>query len=256
MSDANRGMFWRILRRLLGANRGRLFVMMLALGAGATVTAALLNLQVDAKRRLTTEFRAFGANLIIAPKSSGTPSASDSLLNQSLLANLPSEFQGHTVTSVPFVYLIAELIGPDSSSKSAVPVVVSGTHLEKLPRIFPTWNLQASTNPRRNNSVDPAKANTACLLGAKVASTFRLVPGDVIEVRNEGEKVDCAVADVISTGSEEDGQIFMDLPVAQRLAMLSSRISLVQISVAAPPPVIQQLQRFLSERIPDAEERP
>jgi len=49
---ANRAMFWRILRRLLGANRGRLFVILLALGAGAAVTAALLNLQVDASAAL------------------------------------------------------------------------------------------------------------------------------------------------------------------------------------------------------------
>src|SRR5207302_590138 len=68
----NRAMFWRIIRRLLGANRGRLFVMMLALGAGAAVTATLLNLQVDAKRRLTTEFRAFGPNVLIIPKGSST----------------------------------------------------------------------------------------------------------------------------------------------------------------------------------------
>ena len=66
----NRQMFWRIVRRLLGANRGRLFVILLALGAGAAVTAALLNLQVDAKRRLTTEFRAFGPNISILPRSS------------------------------------------------------------------------------------------------------------------------------------------------------------------------------------------
>src|SRR5579863_6736521 len=63
----NRAMFWRIVRRLIGANPGRLFVILLALGAGAAVTAALLNLQVDAKKRLTTEFRAFGPNVIIAP---------------------------------------------------------------------------------------------------------------------------------------------------------------------------------------------
>src|SRR5207248_11394424 len=68
----NRAMFSRILRRLLGANRGRLFVMLLALGAGAAVTAALLNLQVDAKRRLTTEFRTFGPNVLIIPKGSST----------------------------------------------------------------------------------------------------------------------------------------------------------------------------------------
>jgi len=37
-------------------------VILLALGAGAAVTSALLNLQIDAKRRLTTEFRALGAN--------------------------------------------------------------------------------------------------------------------------------------------------------------------------------------------------
>ncbi len=61
-------MFWRIVRRLLTANYGRLFVILLALSAGAAVTAALLNLQIDAKRRLTTEFRALGANVIVAPR--------------------------------------------------------------------------------------------------------------------------------------------------------------------------------------------
>ena len=64
-------MFWRIVRRLLTANYARLFVILLALGAGAAVTSALLNLQIDAKRRLTTEFRSLGANVIVAPRDSG-----------------------------------------------------------------------------------------------------------------------------------------------------------------------------------------
>src|SRR5256885_17180297 len=75
LPSGNRAMFWRIIRRLLGANRGRLFVMLLALGAGAAVTAALLNLQVDAKRRLTTEFRALGANVIVAPRATSDTAA-------------------------------------------------------------------------------------------------------------------------------------------------------------------------------------
>jgi putative ABC transport system permease protein len=90
----------------------------------------------------------------------------------------------------------------------------------------------------------------------KVASTLNLAPFDVIELRNGEEKVSCAVADIIKTGGEEDGQIFMDLPGAQRLAMLSSRISLIQISVDGPPSVIQQFQEFLSQRNPDADVRP
>src|SRR5229473_8037372 len=64
----NRAMFWRIIRRILTSNRARLFVILLALGAGAAVTAALLNLQVDSKRRLTSAFRAFGANVIVLPQ--------------------------------------------------------------------------------------------------------------------------------------------------------------------------------------------
>ena len=71
-------MFWRIVRRLLTSNYSRLFVILLALGAGAAITSALLNLQIDAKRRLTTEFRSLGANVIIAPRSAGNGGSSTS----------------------------------------------------------------------------------------------------------------------------------------------------------------------------------
>jgi len=70
-------MFWRIIRRLLTANYGRLFVLLSALGAGAAVTSALLNLQIDAKKRLTTEFRSLGANVVVAPRSTTNPHADD-----------------------------------------------------------------------------------------------------------------------------------------------------------------------------------
>ena len=83
----NRAMFWRIVRRLLGANRGRLFVILLALGAGAAVTAALLNLQVDAKRRLTSEFRAFGPNVLVLPKNASQ--SESATLPESIVKSVP-----------------------------------------------------------------------------------------------------------------------------------------------------------------------
>jgi putative ABC transport system permease protein len=253
----NRAMFWRIIRRLLGANRGRLFVMLLALGAGAAVTAALLNLQVDAKRRLTTEFRAFGANLIIAPKSLGAHPEADALLNQSLLRKLPSEFQGHSVISVPSLYLIAELSLADAGMQSSVPVVVSGTELEKLPQIFPAWDFGPSAIPERKDAfVHTSRASVPCLLGTKLAARFRLVPFEDIELKNGTEKVVCKVADIITTGSDEDSQIFIDLPAAQQLASLSNRVGLIQISVDGPPPTIQQFQSFLAQKFSDVDVRP
>src|SRR2546421_10341940 len=105
----DRKMFWRIIRRLLGANRGRLFVILVALGAGAAVTAALLNVQIDAKRRLTTEFRAFGANVVIAPHDSSGSAESPRFLDESAFAAVPPSLDDTTVTKAEFLYGIVDV---------------------------------------------------------------------------------------------------------------------------------------------------
>ena len=63
---AGRVMFWRLLWRLLRGSRGRLAVALIALISGAAVISALLNLDLDIERKLTQEFRALGANLVIS----------------------------------------------------------------------------------------------------------------------------------------------------------------------------------------------
>src|SRR5258708_1643890 len=85
--SSNRSMFWRVLRHSVFANRGRLFVILLALGAGAAITAALLNLQVDAKQRINSDFSIFGPRALIAPRDGNTiPEATlDQLTNGGVL---------------------------------------------------------------------------------------------------------------------------------------------------------------------------
>src|SRR5271168_576786 len=119
----NRQMFWRIVRHLLGANRGRLFVILLALGAGAAITAALLNLQIDAKRRITTEFRTFGANVLISPRNSS------SFLDESLFERIPDANRFGRIAKAEFIYGVADVsvakFGDEHPERSvAVPVVL------------------------------------------------------------------------------------------------------------------------------------
>src|SRR6516225_8604942 len=135
LRNTNRVMFWRILRRLLAANRGRLFVMLLALGAGAAVTAALLNLQIDAKRRLTTEFRALGANVIVAPRDTSNHDSNGTTLGQALLTLLPAENDGKHVPAVAFLYVIGEV-----SKVGTLPyesAVIAGTQGQGLSSVRP-----------------------------------------------------------------------------------------------------------------------
>src|SRR5258707_3183517 len=116
----NRAMFWRIIRRLFGANRGRLFVMLLALGAGAAVPAALLNLQVDAKRRLTSEFRAFGPNVLVLPQNPSQFRAET--LPESIVHSVPVNLQSGRVVVFSRLYLVARLspAGPGESFSAVV----------------------------------------------------------------------------------------------------------------------------------------
>src|SRR5260370_33654345 len=140
---------------------------------------------------------------------------------------------------------------------SSVPVVVSGTELEKFPQIFPTWDFGSFAIPERKDTfVHTSQDPVPCLVVSKLASRLRLVPFEDIELKNGTEKVSCRVANIITAGSDEDSQIFVDLPVAQQLASLSSRIGLIQISVNGPPPTIQQFQPFLAQNFPEVDVRP
>jgi putative ABC transport system permease protein len=212
-------MFWRIVRRLMVANRGRLLVILLALGAGAAVTAALLNLQVDAKRRLTSEFRAFGANVIVAPReTTGTEASS---LEESVLTQVPERADGQHVSAVAFLYLVADVYSAGSNNSSHV--VVAGTSAEN------------------------------CSVGANVAAAMHLRVGDALSLRSQGREQAYQVTAIQTTGGPEDNQIAVPLAVAERLAALPGRISLMQISVPGTPDAIDHYIADLAQRLPEAD---
>jgi putative ABC transport system permease protein len=238
----NFSMFWRIVRRLITANYGRLFVILLALGAGAAITSALLNLQIDAKRRLTTEFRALGANMIVAPRDTNANSGG-ATLNQSVLAELPTENAGKPVPAVAFLYVIGEVAKAGEIQHEAA--VIAGTEGQGLTQVRPGRRMEYSAEVEK----DPA----ACEVGAKAAAQFKVHVGDSLNLRNQGRQATCKVFAVVATGGAEDTQIFTKLATAQTLADLPGRISLVQLSVTGTPDSITRFVMALSQRLPAAD---
>jgi len=240
MSDSP--MFWRIVRRLITANYGRLFVILLALGAGAAITSALLNLQIDAKRRLTTEFRALGANVIVAPRETNANSGGDTL-DQGLLMKLPTENAGKPVPAVAFLYVIGEVAKAGEIHHDAA--VIAGTGGQGLTQVRP--------GRRTEYSAEFEKDPEACEMGAKAASQFKVHAGDSLRLRNQGREATCKVFAVVATGGAEDTQIFTKLAAAQMLADLPGRISLAQLSVTGTPDSIERFIAALAQRLPGAD---
>jgi len=236
-------MFWRIVRRLLTANYGRVFVILLALGAGAAVTAALLNLQIDAKRRLTTEFRALGANVIVAPRDTSNHDSNGTTLGQALLTLLPAENDGKHVPAVAFLYVIGEV-----SKVGTLPyesAVIAGTQGQGLSSVRPGRRTEFSAAAEGNSD--------ACEVGAKAAAQFGVHAGDTLLLRNQGRESSCKIYSIVASGGAEDTQIFTGLATAQFLAGLPGRISLIQLSVTGTPNSIGRFITDLARRIPGAD---
>jgi putative ABC transport system permease protein len=235
-SSQNRQMFWRIVRHLLGANRGRLFVILLALGAGAAVTAALLNLQVDAKRRITYEFRAFGPNILITPRRVADQPATlpqdvaDAVLRMGLGAHVG-----------PFLYLSGEI---SSGNSSKVPVVVVGMHPFSYDLFEPAWKIEPRLAEVGQNN---------CVAGSVLSSRLHLVGEKVLHISVGDKGYDCVANRTLSSGSAEDNQVFIDLSAAQSLAALPKRVSLIQILILGTPQEIENYVSALQRRFPDVD---
>jgi putative ABC transport system permease protein len=229
----NRAMFWRIIRRLFGANPGRLFVMLLALGAGAAVTAALLNLQVDAKRRLTTEFRSLGANVMITPRGSDRPLES-ATIPESLLDHLPAQDGNVPVSRAAFLYALADITaysdeGTNAARLGSGPAVIAGYRYvgEDLGRIIPYRVLERSNIVILDTDI--------CDMGQRVASQYRLHAAGALELKVGRTEDSCVVSEVRSFGGTEDNQIFVSIEQAQRLTGMPHQVSMIQLSVPGTP---------------------
>jgi putative ABC transport system permease protein len=240
----SRPMFWRIVRRLIAANRGRLIVILLALGAGAAVTAALLNLQVDAKQRLTNEFLAFGANVVVAPQhlsANATETLDQSVVQKALVYR-----ERYHATILPVLYVTASVA--KYSEKQRVELVVAGGAREGLA----AW---VSGDPDHNQFYGASEnpAQPVCIVGVRAATHLNLKVGDLLVLRTGDRQAQCRVGSIRSVGGPEDDQVATTLELAQRLAALPGRISLIQINVSGTSAEIQNFISDLQKQIPEAD---
>ena len=234
----DRKMFWRIVRRLFAAQRGRLLVILLALGASAALTAALLNLQVDARDRLTKEFRVFGANIIVAPRDTkSSPGAVT--LDESTVDKVRQSLPIHA-SADSYLYLVASV----SAANSAQPVnaVIAGKRTERLDQ---SALKSAIATPRDNTNL--------CLVGFKAAQQLNLQPDASLTLKNDKREEVCASDIADSRGDAQDSQIVVNLDAAQRLAALPNKVSLIQVSVPGTPREIRDYISTLAQNISDAD---
>jgi len=234
-------MFWRILWRLLYASRRRLALAFLAVASGAAVSAALLNLDLDANDKLTREFRTLGANVVVSNDQGGDTASLDDAVMSRIAALHPPEL----VAAAPYLYLVAQA-GP---KQDPLPVIVAGTWLDQVARMDSWWKVEGSWISDRDD-------RRLCMIGEQAARSLALHPGSQVAVRYADKEVELTVAGVVTTGGSEDSQLFVALPLAQEISGLHGKIGLAQLSVRGTPPVIESVIKRLSDDLPGLQVQP
>ena len=239
-------MFWRVLWSSLRGSRGRLAVALVAIISGAAVSSALLNLQFDAERKFTREFRTLGANVVVSPASvtARPDDAAPTFGAQELQTVLASReaAQAQVTALAPFLFVVAR-------AGEGTSLILAGTWLDESKRLAPWWKVDGQWVASREDRL-------RCLVGRQVARQLMLAPGSGFVLRYAGRETQLEVAGIVTTGGAEDSQVFVNLPVAQELAGVGDRVGVVEISVNGGPDEVLDFVKRLAARIPELEVRP
>jgi putative ABC transport system permease protein len=209
--------------------KSRVVVACLAVALGVCLPATVIGLR-GVEGKFERELQAYGANLLIVPRSGSSLDEGSLALLDRMIAD------GRLEAYVPVLSLVAR-VGDQE-------VALAGTRFAQAREFFRWWEIEGAW----------PQGASAALLGANVAAKLGQGAGGALSVRARDAAVSLAVAGVVRTGGSEENQIFMDLGAAQALAGRRGRLSVIQ-GRARQSRELAAVTQALAEAIPDAEVR-
>ncbi|MFX0152212.1 MAG: ABC transporter permease [Candidatus Hodarchaeota archaeon] len=268
-------MFFRILKKSLLKRKGKVTIAIIAVIMGVSIPAAMFAVSLDINEKINYEFRKFGANLLVVPKSEeisvgiGDVSLSSVMdqrfinetdINQIKTINWSKNILGYA----PFLYQGVDV----GNSGQEQRVVLVGTWFDKNTVLengetFRTgvrsingwwWGIEGNwiedLNVYDNNE-------TMCMVGRTVAEKMGLKLGDTITVAYKENaqddknlnNVSLKISGIITTGASEDNQIFVSLPVAQNLTLRTNKVHTIQVSALCTGCPIETIAEEIEAKI-------
>lgn len=249
-------MFFRLLRKSILTRKSKVTISMIAIIMGVSIPSAMLNVSLDINEKIGFEFRKFGANLLVVPKTDtiqvgigdiGLSSVTDQqYINETDIYRIKTiNWSRNVLGYAPFLYQVVSVKTKANSEEQRV--VLTGTWFEKNTTLEKE-GIIFTTGVRRINSwwwaiegewiTDLETINTPdiinCMIGKTVSEKMNLKPGDKIEVTYKETTQETTrtlqVAGIITSGGTEDNHIFVSLPVAQNLTRRENLVHSVQVS--------------------------
>jgi len=276
-------MFLRMLIRAAVLRRGRAASALFAMVVAAAVATAMMNLYVDVQAKLRTEFRNYGANVVVVAKE-----------NQSLPADSLAKIEsalGAKTLAVPFSYAVAR-------TKDGQSVVVVGTDFTRARQLNHWWNVShwpeqsrpttvalhataqdtlnaaaqqispadGSAAERRNSLAQrvsagkelpstevPSGTALPALVGMR-AATVVTPDRKPFDLTFQGRTLQLAPAGLLQTGAGEDSRIYLDQSEFHNWTGIAP--STIEIAINGSTAEIEEQIAQLTQFLPVAEVRP
>ena len=244
-------MFFRMVAASFIRRRSRMLIALFAVVIGATILSGLVMIYYDVPRQMSTQFRSYGANMILTP--SGEGYISDEELQKSISVIPENELEGYT----PYRY--------ENSQIHNMPVTFAGIDLDSVLKTSPYWHI----------SGDMPETDGEALVGAKVAEKLGIKTGDSISALNSfeitadtdtsripvyeifedpetGEKhcdhsLDIKVTGILDTGGSEEEYIYVSLEDVEYLSLTKRGYDIVEVSAAAMQDTLKSYTKRISD---------
>jgi putative ABC transport system permease protein len=220
-------MFGRMLFRAAVLRRKRAASALLAMIVAAAVATAMMNLYVDVQAKLRTEFRNYGANVVIVAKDGQS-------LPPDALGKVESVLGAKTL-AVPFSYAVAR-------TKDGQSVVVVGTDFERARQLNHWWKVSHWPDTPREALVG--------MRAAAVVSPSR----QPFELTLQGKAIELTPAGMLQTGAGEDSRIYLDQTAFQNWTDIAP--STIEVAANGTAAEIESSIRQLAPLLPNADIRP
>lgn len=234
-------MLLHLVKDSLVRRRHRVALTILSLSVGTALISSLLAVSLDIEDKVGREMSSFGANIVLEPKSDSVPVeiggmpvgevGNTSYLRDEDLGKLKTIFWKNNITGfVPYLYGKATINGEQTT--------LVGTWFEHE---MPTEKGKFSTGVKKLNpwwqvSGDWPRGQGQMLIGSDLASRLNLAAGDRVVLGAGQAQRDFTVTGLVSTGSFEENQIFVDLDEAQDILGLPGKVEKVDVSALTKPP--------------------
>jgi putative ABC transport system permease protein len=256
-------MFWRLWWRAVSVQRSQAALALGSLMVGAAITSMLLNLYGDVRRKMTEDFRSYGANVVIAPASVSSTAGAEgnAMVEESALeplARLARETPG--TSFAPVLYGVVR-VSPDPADPRLpefANVVAAGAEFGALIRLNPGWR-------EEGDAISADLPPGDCAVGSNLAARLHLRKGDSIDVRRVSSVADPArsapaaphrVVTVLTTGASEDDQVFLPLTTLQSVLRIPGKVTLVEFSIPGETHEVENAIQRLAGLLPGLDVRP